>query len=333
MNSKEENTLIKFQEEMVETFILDCKEDFKDVQEGSFLQSICQKDNSLNAILTKLVINGLLDLINVMPFPLTIIYDSYYVDSIYRDEYYSFFSKKHFEISRNTKRMIFVKNEHQKEEFLNNSLSEHKKIEEDLIGMVVIKPTQTLGRMLINPFKINIPPCYVRTTNFEISILGKLYSLDAFPFSGQDSEVMTCAEVNIWQIMEYFGSRYKNYRTILPSEMFELVMDTSDVRLLPSDGLTVEQESHVFMKCGLSPKIYYKRSEYDDGEFMKSYEQYRSAPTFEEILHFYVESGIPILINLREKGNKEGDNHCITCIGHSLKDSSNIIDNSNFPHQ
>lgn len=37
MNSKEENTLIKFQEEMVETFILDCKEDFKDVQEGSFL--------------------------------------------------------------------------------------------------------------------------------------------------------------------------------------------------------------------------------------------------------------------------------------------------------
>lgn len=73
MNSKEENTLIKFQEEMVETFILDCKEDFKDVQEGSFLQSICQKDNSLNAILTKLVINGLLDLINVMPFPLTII--------------------------------------------------------------------------------------------------------------------------------------------------------------------------------------------------------------------------------------------------------------------
>ena len=88
--------------------------------------------------------------------------------------------------------------------------------------------------------------------------------------------------------MEYFGSRYKNYRTILPSEMFELVMDTSDVRLLPSDGLTVEQESHVFMKCGLSPKIYYKRSEYDDGEFMKSYEQYRSAPTFEEILHLKI---------------------------------------------
>ena len=330
MSVKEENTLIKFKEQMVETFVLDCKEDFNDIGKESFIQSACEKDKELKEILTKSIIKGLSELINVMSFPLTIIYDNYYVDSIYRDEYYSFFSKKHFEISRNTKRLIFVKNKHEKEEFLDNNSIEHKKIEEDLIGMVVIKPTQTLGRMLINPFKLNIPPCYVRTTNFEISILGKLYLLEAFPFSGQDSEVMTCAEVNIWQIMEYFGSRYKNYRTILPSEMFELVMDTSDVRLLPSDGLTVEQESHVFMKCGLSPKIYYKRSEYDDGEFMKSYEQYRSAPTFEEILHFYVESGIPILVNLREKGNKEGDNHCITCIGHSLKEETSVIDDSNL---
>lgn len=38
-------------------------------------------------------------------------------------------------------------------------------------------------------------------------------------------------------------------------------------------------------------------------------------------MHFYVESGIPVLINLREKGNKEGDNHCITCIGHALKEN------------
>ena len=76
------------------------------------------------------------------------------------------------------------------------------------------------------------------------------------------------------------------------------------------------------MKCGLAPKIYYKRSEYDDGEFNgRVMSNIRRAPNFEEILHFYVESGIPVLINLREKGNKEGDNHCITCIGHALKEN------------
>ena len=125
----------------------------------------------------------------------------------------------------------------------------HDRIENDLIGMVVIKPTQTLGRERLYSihFKLKLPSCYVRTTKFEMSVYGKIYSLNAFPFSGQDSEVMTCAEVNIWQIMEYFGNRYKNYRTILPSEMFESVMDTSDVRLLPSDGLTVEQESQMYL--------------------------------------------------------------------------------------
>lgn len=316
-----QDSLVDFSQQMVQSFILDCEEDFKetDGEHKSFLECLEKIDEEVKDMLSPVLITGLANLIKVMPFPLTIIYDNYYVDSIYRDEYYSFFSKKHFGISRNTKRLIFVKNKHTKREFLSDNPTVYKKIENDLIGMVVIKPTQTLGRMLINPFKINISPCYVRTTKFELSIFGKIYSLDAFPFSGQDTEVMTCAEVNIWQIMEYFGSRYKNYRTILPSEMFELVMDTSDVRLLPSDGLTVEQESHVFMKCGLSPKIYYRRSEYDDGEYMKSYEQYCHAPKFEEILHFYVESGIPVLINLREKGNKEGDNHCITCIGHALK--------------
>ena len=312
----EKNELIDFEPQMLETVTLDCENDF-----GGFLQIVSETDSEMKNILSPVIEEGLKELVKLMPFPLTIVYDRYYVDSIYRDEYYSFFSKKHFGISRNTKRLIFIKNTHGQKELLSDDEEIHDRIENDLIGMVVIKPTQTLGRTLIDPFKLKLPSCYVRTTKFEMSVYGKIYSLNAFPFSGQDSEVMTCAEVNIWQIREYFGNRYKNYRTILPSEMFESVMDTSDVRLLPSDGLTVEQESHVFMKCGLAPKIYYKRSEYDDGEFMKSYEQYRRAPNFEEILHFYVESGIPVLINLREKGNKEGDNHCITCIGHALKEN------------
>lgn len=314
----EKGTLVKFNDRMVEPFILDCEEDFCKARDN-FLSYVRKNDAELNYILNDTVIDGLTNLISLMSFPLTVVYDRYYVDPIYRDEYYHFYSKKHFGISRNTKRLVFIKNKHPKRDFLDDRKKVHDKIENDLIGMVVIKPTQTIGRMLINPFRINIPPCYVRTTEFELSVLGKKYSLEAFPFSGQDNEVMTCAEVNIWQIMEYFGNRYKNYRSILPSEMLELVMDTSDVRLLPSDGLTVEQESHVFMKNGLSPKIYYKRSEYDDGEYMKSYEQYPMAPTFEEILHFYVESGIPVLINLREKGNEEGDNHSVTCVGHTLK--------------
>lgn len=101
-------TLVKFDEQMVESFILDCKEDFNETEE-SLLSYLCKKDGELENILNQMIIDGLTHLVSVMPFPLTVVYDRYYVDRIYRDEYYSYFSKKHFGISRNTKRLIFIK--------------------------------------------------------------------------------------------------------------------------------------------------------------------------------------------------------------------------------
>lgn len=259
--------------------------------------------------------NGIIGILQLLKFPLTIIYEPYYVDRIYRDEYYRYYSKKHFYISRNTKRLIFVQNIHEKTDFISDEYDKYKEIEEDLIGMVVLKPTRTIGRTLLKPSKLENPRCYIRTTLFEMSVYGKIYSLDAFPFSGQDNEVMTCAEVNIWQMMEYFGNRYKDYKTLLPSELVDLVKESSDTRILPSDGLTVEQESFLFMKAGLSPIIYYRFMEYQESDAYRLCEQY-TEPSFFEILHFYIESGIPVLINLRDKNNPKGENHSITCVGH-----------------
>lgn len=327
-----DNEILGFEEKIVESFVLENFDDFA-ATDKSFLTHIMEMDKELKFILNNDLICSLGKIISLMPFPLTIVYEPYYVDRIYRDEYYAYYSKKHFGISRNTKRFIFFRNCYYKEDLLDSSNGKQQKIESDLIGMVVIKPTQTIGRMLLSPFLMNIPSCYVRTTKFEISVLGRIYEVDAFPLSGQDSEVMTCAEVNMWQIMEYFGNRYNNYRTLLPSEMLELITTTSDVRMLPSDGLTVEQESHVFKNSGLSPKIYYKWLQYDGRKYVETYESYLKSPSLEEILHFYVESGIPILINLREKGNKEGINHSITCIGHAIDDSLDKLDAVDFSEE
>lgn len=309
--------IIKFNDQYIKTYCIESISDFND-DENSFIKCICDDDKEIKKILDIKLINKIKEIIIKMPFPLTIIYEPYYVDQLYRDEYYTFYSKKHFGLSRNTKRLVLISGQYTNEDFIVDDKEKHKKIEKDLIGTIVIKPTKTIGRVLINPFRLIIPNCYVRTTRFEISVLGNTYSLEAFPLSGQDSEVMTCAEVNIWQIMEYFGCRYRNYKTLLPSEMLELLMNASNSRELPSEGLTVEQESHIFKNNGLSPIIYYKRAEYDNGEFFETYEQYPGEPTFEEILHFYVESGIPLLLNLKEKHNSYGENHCVTCIGHSL---------------
>ena len=311
--------IIEFEEKTIECYVLEKIDDFSKADDN-FLNAIEDIDKELKIMLNDNIIDALNKMIILMPFPLTIIYEPYYVDRIYRDEYYAYYSRKHFGISRNTKRMVFLKGRYYRESIIDSNYEMQKKIEHDLIGMVVIKPTQTIGRTLISPFNLNIRNCFVRTTTFDISILGKIYKLEAFPLSGQDSEVMTCAEVNMWQIMEYFGTRYSNYRTLLPSEMLELISKTSDVRLLPSDGLTVEQESNIFKNSGLSPKIYYKWLQFDGVEYVETYEPYINSPSLEEILHFYVESGIPVLINLREKDNREGINHSVTCIGHAEND-------------
>lgn len=258
-------------------------------------------------------------------FPITVIYEPYYVDRVYRDEYYSYYSKKHFNISKNARRMTFINRFYDKKDLLCNDKEMFKTLEDDLIGMVVIKPTRTIGRTLLKPSKMKIPRCYIRTTKFEMSVYGNEFLFYAFPFSGQDSEVMTCAEVNIWQIMEYFGTRYKDYKTLLPSELIDLVKANSDTRILPSDGLTVEQESSLFMKNGLSPLIYYRYLEYLSEDIYRVIEQYKN-PTYIEILHLYIESGIPVLINLREKDNPQGENHSITCIGHEYIEASKVIE-------
>lgn len=247
-------------------------------------------------------------------YPITVVYDRYYVDKVYRDEYYEYYARKHVAISRNTKRLVFINGVYDKSDLLDSSEAKHKCIENSIIGMIVLKPTKTVGRILINPRKINIPNAYIKTTKFEISILGLLYKIEAFPASGQDKEVMTCAEVNMWQIMEYFGKKYDHYKTLLPSELLSLTKKNSNVRVLPSEGLTDEQESFLFLRNGFAPKIYTKLSEREYHNEVRLCEEYKD-PDFENILHLYISSGIPILLNLSSKNDDSWEGHSITCIG------------------
>lgn len=270
----------------------------------------------------------LVDLLIICEFPMTIILDNYYVDKVYRDEYYRYYSRMHFQISRNCKKIIFISGLYVEKELFSSDVQVHRKIEKDLIGMVVIKPNSNIGRTIINPYKLNISPCYLRTTVFSFTVYGHVYEIPAFPISGQDSEVMTCAEVNVWSIMEYFGTRYKEYRTILPSELLEMVKDYSDERQLPSEGLTPEQESLIFIKNGLYSKIYYNL---EDDPYNGRINPSKDA-LLEDILSLYIESGIPVLLNLRPQKTKNellkdasntgsiNDNHCVTCIGHGYEE-------------
>lgn len=47
------------------------------------------------------------ELLSQISLPFSIVLDNYYVDKVYRDSYYRYFSSKHYSLSRNCSRIAF----------------------------------------------------------------------------------------------------------------------------------------------------------------------------------------------------------------------------------
>lgn len=248
-----------------------------------------------------------------LKFPITIVYEKNYVDKLFRDSYYTYFSSKHFEIDRTCGRLTIFEGNYVYKDFLNDILFDT--LQQSIIGSVVLRPTKinAIGRTLLNPDKMHIGKMYVQRTKFEICLLGKLYTIWAYPFTSQDTETMSCAETSIWTMLEYYGTRYSEYRTILPSEILDELGNLSEERVLPSHGLDFRQKSGLLKKFGFHPRTYSKQIYGDD---------------FRKLFHYYVESGIPITLSL--------PGHSVVCIGHAAEEyrienvASTIVNELNY---
>lgn len=128
-------------------------------------------------------------------------------------------------------------------------------------------------------------------------MLGKLYTIWAYPFTSQDTETMSCAETSIWTILEQNGTRYSEYRTVLPSEILDEFVNLSEERVLPSHGMDFKQKASILKKFGFYPRVYSQKTYRVD---------------FRKLFHYYVESGIPITLSL--------PGHTVVCIGHAAEE-------------
>ncbi len=237
--------------------------------------------------------NNFLQFANLFNFPISIFVEKDYVDKTYRDTYYFYFSSKHFTVGKNCYRISLFEGLIEIEEFYQKS--RHSNLKNAFIGTIVIKPlvNGTWGKTLIDPQKLKSNTFYVRTTEYCFLINGVEFKINAYPFSSQDTETMTFAETSIWTMLEYYGNRYSEYRSVLPSEMFAEINLSSDERALPSRGLNYLQKSNLLKKFGFSPRVY-------DRQIYKEHTK--------QLFHYYVESGIPLTISLNR--------HSTVCIGH-----------------
>ena len=249
--------------------------------------------------------NRLFNIINNMIFPLSIVFEPYYVDKLYRDTYYLYYSSKHYEYSRNCRRLSFFDGDFQLKDFYD--LEKLETLNDALIGTVVLRPLnrRTIGRTLIDPSKLKNVSAYIRTTDFSVEILGNVFTINAFPFLSQDGEVMTCAETTVWNIVEYYGTRYPEYKTVLPNDIISKLDEISSERILPSRGLDYLKITNLLKEFSFSPRLY-ADSIYDIN-------------ILKMLFHYYVESGIPLALGVQGKNNGSIVRHSIICIGHAAK--------------
>ena len=221
-----------------------------------------------------------------------------YVDRVYRDSYYTYFASKHNAYFRDCIRVAFFSDKITERHFREEKF--RARLQETFLGFAIIRPTfpNVIGRSWLHRralVEAQFEQCSY-TTNVLIN--GVKLDVAGFPHSSQDAESISCAETTIWALMEYFGSRYPDYKPTLPSHILRVLSRYAKQRLLPSSGLTVDQISFALKEFGFGTYIYSADDAYGDD--------------LENIIATYVESGIPIIAAIAN----HTVGHAIVMIGH-----------------
>lgn len=288
---------------------------------------------------------------------LTVVIEYHYIDAAYRDVYYHYWSRFHFDWERHAKRVLLFSNCHSKEEFYDIKYTEE--LENDFLGAIIVRPPysdstdHTFGKTLLTPYKMIVEDKegfghslkYLETAEYKIHLLGNTYRVNAFPFSSQDGVALKCAETAIYVLCEYASTHSSLYRRVLPSDIQSKLEERLPERILPSRGLYCNDISYLLREFGFSPMIYAASDNKDNiaggqrdsgirdlriglicsestddfnlNDDIEELWDNKHVTDFKKWFHYYVESGIPILTITSP--NQEVNKHAVLVIGHGTK--------------
>lgn len=238
---------------------------------------------------------------------LQIVIETEYVDRVYRDSYYTYYSTKLEQYNRNCVRLSLFENTMTLDDDLDVDFA--KKLQDSYLGFIILRPIvdASIGRNVISPkANKNFESLAVCETMVKASCMGYKLHVQGFPHSSQDGEMMTCAETTVWAMMEYFGNKYSIYTTTLPSIIAGIKDSLSYERDIPSPGMYYDQISKVLKQHGLSCIVY-------DNE----------NPRFQELFSCYIESGFPLAVCLLDNDDTIG--HAIVCVGRKIIPRHEIV--------
>lgn len=276
---------------------------------------------------------------------ITVVVQNYYIDAAYRDVYYNYWAKFHFNWPRYCKRVSLFRDKHIKQEFWNDENNEE--LQEDYLGTIIVRPsyvhnetTHTFGRTLLNPYKMvekdsetgkeTCPFPYIITTRYKMHLLGNEFITSAFPFSSQDGIAMKCAETAIYCLCDFESTISSLYARKLPSDIQNTLNHRISERILPSHGMYCNDISYLLKEFGYSPMIYAGTEDYQKTQKIQETKDIaenteQQALCWDEVhktdfknwFHYYIESAIPILTITSFRADEK--KHAVLAIGHGRK--------------
>jgi hypothetical protein len=234
-----------------------------------------------------------------------------YVDSMYRDAYYSYYSSKLSAYLRDGCRVSFFSRQIEYDDFRDFEDVNSNPLANDYLGYMVLRPipNKIIGRTVLSPRALANNKFSCCQAKFTATVNGVKFKVRGYPISSQDGQTITCSETTIWSLMEYFGNKFPDYKPVLPSTIHSILNKIVMKRLIPSDGLSGPQMSYAIRELGFGCMMYSKQ-------------KYKNNNEFNSIISIYIQSGIPVVGIMVDATGNIG--HSISIIGHETDDAVKI---------
>lgn len=211
--------------------------------------------------------------------------ESPYIDYDYRSEFSQHFSRRFRPPSDRSERLVFLTQDM------------------NAVGYCVVRPTpKPVGRTVMN-VPVDLKPYVTCRAKQSISIYGRRFYVDGFPFMSQDGEYGRCAHAAIWSIARLQHAAHQTGRHSIAAIVAATGTGQLPDRTAMSGGLTVAEVRQALRGLGL-PVLTYVPARRLRGT------------TFEEVMCRYLDSGFPIAINT--------PNHLTVLVGYGREASGKI---------
>lgn len=283
------------------------------------------KDNSLDTVwsFTK-AREMLLSLFSKINYPVIILSESDYIDENYSDLYANYYIRSYRNNSKFSKRILIFKGDHfELDQWYNSSSQE---ISSYFLGEVVIpnSSSRNIGVALIRPelWFSDLQHSTIITGHDSIFIMGKHIEINAFPYRQLDGGPLSCAEVSLLNILDYYYCLNQGYKRVLPSDILKIKDELSQFGSLNVRGMGVTDICNVLQRENLQTIIYMKTA------LHKEYSHTTQEILLKRKIYSYIDSGFPCILLVSNSDDYQEIGHCINGIGivHSKAIDYDIIE-------